>query len=522
MKNTYAFLFFLLSIAVGTFAQEVESRVAPSAFQNVRNELKVWDPVRGPWLASSMEAMAMHQRIPDRTFPENFTPYQLMSLVPSDTRANILRFGKEQEQRGDASFWASVNQFVESPNCGTTRARSYGDPHIVSYDGARYSFQTVGEFVLTKSENGHMEVQTRQRAMSDEFSLNTAVAMNVAGDKVSIYARDYPDAAYSTPVRLNGAPLHLNASTYFLDNGGTIRKSGNEFVIDWPSGESVLVKMQQTRNFDFMNVTVQIPNCRSGSYTGVLGNANGRERDDFNAGTVSPPFASRSGNDGYWQREQQAYMAKQFADVHRVQQMNSLFDYPPGLTTESFTDRTYPRVYPTMDDFNQRKYERSRRYCQSQGVGNRDLEGCAYDHMALGIDAEPERVIQNPAEGTVLRPVEESRPNVNPTRPKTDPVVRPIDSSKELNRPMRQEEPAGQEKVVNEREKPSTISRPDPVRETKPSRPKEIKQVPAPSRPRPAVKPQPSLPRPAPKPAPVPKPKPNPVPTQNSGRIGPR
>ena len=46
---------------------------------------------------------------------------------------------------------------------------------------------------FAQSLNGQVQVQTRQRPEGEDFSLNTAVAMNVNGDRVCIYADDKPD-----------------------------------------------------------------------------------------------------------------------------------------------------------------------------------------------------------------------------------------------------------------------------------------------------------------------------------------
>jgi hypothetical protein len=54
---------------------------------------------------------------------------------------------------------------------------SYGDPHLITFDGYRYSFQTVGEFILAKSSDRVFEVQTRQSPVNRSLSLNSAVAM---------------------------------------------------------------------------------------------------------------------------------------------------------------------------------------------------------------------------------------------------------------------------------------------------------------------------------------------------------
>ena len=58
--------------------------------------------------------------------------------------------------------------------------------------------QSVGEFVLAKSNTGYFEVQTRQKASSTDFSLNVAVAMNVGGDRFCIYGGEKPDSDISS------------------------------------------------------------------------------------------------------------------------------------------------------------------------------------------------------------------------------------------------------------------------------------------------------------------------------------
>ena len=49
-------------------------------FQPVRAELTKWDPIRGEWLASSLVAMSSNQIIPDRTFPEDLTPVDMLRI----------------------------------------------------------------------------------------------------------------------------------------------------------------------------------------------------------------------------------------------------------------------------------------------------------------------------------------------------------------------------------------------------------------------------------------------------------
>lgn len=503
MRNNYTLLAFLLLSAL-SFGQNREAFT--KNYEPIREELKKWDNVRGDWLASSMESMAFSEEIPDRPFPENFTPHQMMKMVPVATRSNISNLSNQRNpepQNQDA--WNRINNYTRSAGCSPSTARSYGDPHLISYDGARFSFQTVGEFVLTKAPSQNMEVQVRQRAQGNDFSLNSAVAMNVGGDRLCIYSTDYPDADYSTPVRLNGMSLGLQGSTYFLPHGGTIRKSGNQYTINFPSGEVLVTQLKGSGRSSFMNISMQVSPCDVRDYNGLLGNANGTRSDDFNIRGIAPSFPVFGSNDEYFQRERQAYLSKAFADEHRITQMTSLFDYPIGRSTLSYTDRSFPRVYRDLNDLSTRQLERSRRACRNQGVSSADMNGCVYDNAYLAIAPTKPPVVRDPTQGIILKPVVDQRPNVNPNRPRPPkPRPRPIErldtkdtpsSGRPGAQPLPQTKPTT---IRTERKSPSTSPRPTSRPVYKP-RPKP--------KPKPVYKPKPT-PRPAPRPRPVVKPRP--------------
>lgn len=483
MKKIY--LLFASCIALfGTAMAQNDDNQFNKNYDPVRSELEEWDPIRGPWLSSSLEAISKKEPIPDRTFPEDITPAQMVAVLPEQTRSNIERIAMENTNGSSAeqAQWNEIRRVVVRPGagCGTRTARTYGDPHLVTFDGARYSFQTVGEFVLAKSTAG-MEVQARQKPQRDDFSLNTAVAMNVGGDRVCIYASDYPDGDRSTPVRVDGRAVNISAEkAYFLSNGGTIRRSGRKYIVAWPTGETVTAQMRLSGGMNFMNVNVQITDCSEGIFDGLLGNANGIEGDDFRGLNDQPSLRMSAGTDPFgsvtreMEQRRLAYLANTLADRYRVTQLTTLFDYPMGMTTASFTDRSFPRVHRTLNEIPNDRRMAARRRCEQQGISSRDMNGCIFDNSHLNLNPEPTPVIDDPSEGIILKPVREPKPNVNQeieqegrdNQVEGRRVLTPLPIEEPKDKPRFEE----RKEPTTERTKPASVATPAPVRTPAPAR----------------------------------------------------
>lgn len=423
MKKRYYFL--IASVAL--FSTYALLQNGSKSFEDVRNpiakELEEWDPVRGQWLAESLEAMSENRSIPDRMFPEDLTPYQMISLLPDNVRNNLAHLSRNTNINNltEEKRWEPIRKMVEpvKSNCGTLSARTYGDPHIVTFDGARYSFQTVGEFVLTRSNSG-MEIQTRQKPEKEDFSLNTAIAMSVGGDRVGIYASDYPDVNSSTPIRVNGQAVMIDyGGKYFLPNGGIIRKTASsDYRVDWPSGESITAEIKTSSGMRFLNVNIKVSKC--GGYNGLLGNANGNKSDDMGAINDQASIRIPIGGDVFLgssreiEQSRLAYIANEMGDKFRVTPSTSLFDYPPGTSTYTFTDRTFPRVHRTLEEISQEQRAEARRICQEEAIESGDMNGCIFDQVYLELEPSREPVSKDPTVGVVLKPIRNAVPNVNP------------------------------------------------------------------------------------------------------------
>ncbi len=523
MKKIILFFVAVLHTTVFIYGQ-----TPSAAFDPIKEHLERLDDVRGPWLAAAIMALAEHRQIPDRTFPEDFTPFELLSVLPAKDRQDLRQMVLENQNLSSAqnSSQADLVLFstlIQNTFCTRTYGRSYGDPHLKSYDRASYSFQTVGEFILSKKSDGQFEVQTRQRAQDENFSLNAAVAMNVAGDRLCFYAADKPDEFQQTPLRLNGQPIQLQGRSYYLPHGGVIRLDGRNYTVCWPTGETTVIDVRNSGVRGFVNVTVAVFECDRNLYEGLLGNNNGFADDDFNSRNNMPrpnniaalsiasayTFDSRNAAqlNNLAEQEFNAYMAKNFAEDWRLTDQNTLFDYRPGNTTASYTDRSFPRVYMNLSQMNAQSREQARQRCMQMGVPSDEMGGCIFDQGYLNIppNVPPVPNIPNPTTtvlGKVERPAlnnnnhqfsEGKFPGDRPQSIETKPsggAEKPQVSSKENN--VSRPNTETQERPTTFERNPTTPTSPKPVYST-PSR-SNTPSAPAPSRPSVPAAPKPSIP----------------------------
>ena len=400
------------------------------SFESIKSELISWDPVRGEWLSSSIKAISEGKDIPDRTFPEDFTPYEMLTLVSEAKRKNILEIATRNvtsnstiNSGGNSQNWNLIQLLINHTFCSWINGRSFGDPHLISFDKANYSFQTVGEFVLSKSTKHLFEIQCRQRSQTESFSLNSAIAMNIGGDVLCFYGNEKPDENPNS-FRLNGAPINLNGRTFYLPKGGVIRVEGKNYIVNWPTGERLIMDKRGAANSEFVNVSVSVFGCDNGSFIGLLGNANGNIDDDFNqnnSNRIMPAYMAFStfGNPATQQmaqnaeKEYLAFLAKDFADEWRVTVLTTLFEYGFGKSTESYTDRSFPKVHYTVADLSTTQQTNARQRCQDMGIPANELGGCIFDLGHLNISPNPMPTPTIPTVGAVLNRIDRPRLNNN-------------------------------------------------------------------------------------------------------------
>jgi WD40 repeat protein len=237
----------------------------------------------------------------------------------------------------------------------------YGDPHIVTFDGLRNSFQAVGEFILAKSERGDFEVQGRFKGVGDNASLPSAVAIKAGGERIGIY---------QGKLQINARNVNEASLPIILEGGARVDKNGAEYRIIAPTGEWVEVSGSSV-----LTIKVTVPKSRISKMYGLLGNYNNSPNDDLK---------TRQGKVvGINPNYEQLY--KEYGNSWRIPQPESLFAYEVGETSATFTNLNFPKKVLTLADFTTQQKQEAERVCRSAGVtASAMLESCMFDVLVTG------------------------------------------------------------------------------------------------------------------------------------------
>ena len=141
-------------------------------------------------------------------------------------------------------------------------AGGHGDVHMITFDGLRYDFQAVGDFVAVRSTESQnpWQIQIRTASFPGATSVTTAIVAEIGDASVS-FAEDRADL-----VRVDGGL-----------SGGTLTTLANgAWQLDWNTGEQLTVT-EQNGFFDW--AVVLGPHDGPGSVQGLLGSKTGRAND---------------------------------------------------------------------------------------------------------------------------------------------------------------------------------------------------------------------------------------------------
>ena len=252
----------------------------------------------------------------------------------------------------------------------------FGDPHLEVANRRHIDFQAAGEFLAAASPNGKLEIQSRQEAVlgGTEITFNTAVAANVAGDHVGVYAKE------PSHVLVNGIALELPDVEARLPHGGRLQRHGGIVNLIWPDGTQLnIVRFGQTLNFD-----IAPPRGGTLVLSGLLGNSGKANdlvgRDGSTLSPSDPAFQSK--------------LYRQFGNSWRLKPSESLFHYWPGESSATFTRLDIPSKEVRASSLPSQRRAEAEQVCRATGVRMQPgLDDCMLDVGITGIPALASAVV---------------------------------------------------------------------------------------------------------------------------------
>ena len=157
----------------------------------------------------------------------------------------------------------------------------YGDPHIVTLDGHKYTFNGKGEFILIETDNGTFSLQGRMAEAINSFGqeagatvFTSLVLKEVDSDTVQVDLT--PDGLVAL---VNGEKVDFGNMTKLEFDQVNVEKGANQTItVTFGSGTFMEVT---SANDIISTMVVSLPTVMQGLTRGLMGNYNGNITDDL-------------------------------------------------------------------------------------------------------------------------------------------------------------------------------------------------------------------------------------------------
>lgn len=243
-----------------------------------------------------------------------------------------------------------------------------GDPHLFTFDGEYYDFQSVGEFVAAKSTIDNLELQVRQEDYKEGkrglVSITTAISFNTGSDVIFLNLSP-------KQILINSKPLASQDPVTELANDWKLIQNGSDVIV---VNDLKKERLEVLFTGHWLSYKLSLGESRKGALNGLLGNFDGKKENDIGVrnGTVFNPGDFRK-------------FYSIFSDEWRIDQSKSLFYYEDGKNTSSYTDKGLPKQEFQMTP---ELYEFGYTACSSVGIKKEPALSSRIFDVASAYDAD--------------------------------------------------------------------------------------------------------------------------------------
>ena len=225
------------------------------------------------------------------------------------------------------------------------------------------------------------------------MTVNTRLALRIGGHRVTI-SKGTADAP-APVVRIDGQVEPLPNGSLPVGDGTLSRDASQQgwVTATWADGSFVAVRPVGKWG---VAMTAQLASERAGAVTGLLGSFDGDPDNDLATRAGKRLSYDAKASDG-WVGAQRFVADDEFddaffdglygpvADSWRISQADSLFDYGPGESTKTFTNKKLPTKPLSTDALRKQKRAEAEQVCRNAGVTEPGpLDDCILDVVATG------------------------------------------------------------------------------------------------------------------------------------------
>lgn len=278
--------------------------------------------------------------------------------APADVFERCWREAEESEEEDDDGYDDTYG-LLDPPDedDGDGDGWSWGDPHVLTFDGLEYDFHGAGDYVLLEHAPTRSAVHTRYvRSLDRRVSAQQALAIGVGDRVVTLYEVPPTEAE---PIAIDGVPTAFQPGGWYEDDDLRIQRVQQWIFVRFSNGLTVATVSGRTNR-------IHVPSAWAGELIGLMGNRDGNPANDVahRDGTAVDPSDADALYGGFLDDWLVAPQASLFAEPFDVAAMGPL----------------RPDSVPSLAELDNETIVAATEVCERVGLqSGRGLEACVFD-----------------------------------------------------------------------------------------------------------------------------------------------